>query len=91
MWIPDFVVKMFGRTAAAKLNLQEGNMPTKPWYTSKTIWSDIVTVLLSILGLVDKYVTGGHIVSSPFYSMALTFLGAMGIYSRSTATTTIGS
>lgn len=63
---------------------------TKPWYTSKTIWSDISTILLAILGLVDKYFTHGVITSSPFYSMALTFLGAMGIYTRSTATEKIG-
>lgn len=91
MWIPDFVIKMFGRNVAAKLNLQEGTMPSKPWYTSKTIWSDVVTILLAILGFVDKTWTGGHIVSSPFYSMALTFLGAMGIYGRATATTTISN
>lgn len=91
MWIPDFVVKMFGRNVAAKLNLQEGAMPTKPWYQSKTIWSDVVTILLAILGFVDKTWTGGHIVSSPFYSMALTFLGAMGIYTRANATTILTS
>ncbi len=66
-------------------------MPSKPWYQSKTIWSDIATIVLAILGLVDKYATHGVITASPFYSMALTFLGAMGIYTRSTATTTISS
>lgn len=91
MWIPDFAIKMFGRNVASKLNLQEGTMPSKPWYTSKTIWSDVVTILLAILGFVDKTWTGGHIVSSPFYSMALTFLGAMGLYGRATATTTISN
>jgi len=92
MWIPDFVLKMIGRNVAGKLNLTEGTpMPSKPWYTSKTLWSDVVTILLAILGLVDKYVTGGHITASPFYSMALTFLGAMGIYGRTNATTTLSS
>ena len=90
MWIPDFIIKMMGKEAGK--SLQEGApMPTKPWYTSKTVWSDIVTILMAILGFVDKTWTGGHIVSSPFYSMALTFLGAMGIYGRTTATTTISS
>lgn len=64
-------------------------MPTIPWYKSKTIWSDVFTILLAILGLVDKYVTHGVIMASPFYSMALTFAGAMGIYGRTTATATI--
>lgn len=66
-------------------------MPTKPWYTSKTIWSDIVTVGLAGLGIADKYVTHGQITGSPFYGMALTFLGAMGIYGRVNADTKIGS
>lgn len=88
----NFFASIAGKFVSSKLKLQEGPpMPSKPWYESKTIWSDVVTVLLSILGLVDKYVTGGHIVSSPFYSMALTFLGAMGIYGRTTATTTVSS
>lgn len=84
--------KIAGKAVASKLNLQEGPpMPSKPWYSSKTVWSDVITILLAIIGFVDKTWTGGHIVSSPFYSMALTFLGAMGIYGRTTATTTIGS
>lgn len=87
----NFMAKIAGKFAAGKLNLQEGAlMPTKPWYSSKTVWSDIVTILLAILGFVDKTWTGGHIVSSPFYSMVLAFLGAMGIYGRTTADTKIG-
>lgn len=68
-------------------------METKPWYTSKTIWSDIATVAISIVGLVDLHFTGGKIASSPYYQIALTVLGGTGIYTRSTATTrlTLGS
>lgn len=65
-------------------------MPTTPWYKSKTILSDIVTILLAIVGFVDKTWFHGIILASPFYSMALTFLGALGIYGRVTATTVIG-
>jgi hypothetical protein len=90
MKIPDFLIRFFGERVASKLNLQEGlPMPTKPWYESKVIWSDICTIALSILGIVDKYATHGTISGSPYYSMALTFLGALGIYGRSTATTII--
>ncbi len=64
-------------------------MPTKPWYESKTVWSDICTIALGILGVVDKYVSHGTITGSPYYSMALTLLGGLGIYGRSTLTTTI--
>lgn len=90
MWIPDFLVKLFGRGLAGKMNLEEGApMPTKPWYTSKTVWSDVLTILVGALGVVDKYITNGQIVSSPYYGMALTLLGGMGIISRANATTTL--
>jgi len=87
----NFFAKIAGKAVASKLKLQEdATMPTKPWYQSKTMWSDIITILLAIVGFADKHFTGGHIVASPFYSMALTFLGAMGLYGRANATTQIG-
>lgn len=63
-------------------------MGTKPWYTSKTIWSDVATVIMGALPLVDKQF-GTHITTSPFFATALGLLGALGLYGRSTATTTI--
>jgi hypothetical protein len=63
-------------------------MPTKPWYQSKTIWSDVATVLMGALPLIDKQF-GTHIASSPLYAGALALLGSLGIYGRSTSTTTI--
>lgn len=65
-------------------------METKPWYTSKTIWTDVATVAVSIVGLVDVHFTGGKIATNPFYQTVLAILGGMGIYSRSTATAKIG-
>lgn len=92
MWVPEFVIRMIGRSIAQKANLQEGGlMPTKSWYLSKTVWSDVVTILLGAVGFVDKYWMAGHIATSPFYAMALTLLGAMGLYGRVTAATTITS
>ncbi len=64
-------------------------MQTKPWWQSKTIWSDVATVIMGMMPLIDKQF-GTHIASSPLYSSALAFLGAFGIYGRTTATTTIG-
>ncbi len=64
-------------------------METKRWFKSKTIWSDIATVAVSIVGLVDVHFTGGKIATSPIYQMVLAILGGAGIYTRSTATTTI--
>lgn len=66
-------------------------MPTKPWYQSKTLWSDIATVTLAVVGLIDKYATGGHITASPIYGTIMALLGAAGIVGRSTATTTLSA
>lgn len=63
-------------------------MNTKPWWQSKTIWSDVVTVLMGALPLVDKQF-GTHLTSSPMFATALAMLGALGLYGRSTATTSI--
>lgn len=86
----NFLAKMAGKLAAQKLKLQEGpTMPSKPWYTSKGMWAGIVGILMGIVGFVDVNFTHGAIASSPYFSMAVAFLGAMGLYSRGTATTTI--
>lgn len=65
-------------------------MPTKPWWRSETIWSDVLTVVMAIVGVLDTYITHGKIVSSPIYATILTLLGAMGIHGRVTAETKIG-
>lgn len=59
---------------------------TKPWYTSKTIWSDVATIAVAVVGFVDLHFAHGHIATNPFYQGVLAILGGMGIYTRSTAT-----
>lgn len=91
MIFENFFAKLAGKTLAAKMNLEDGKMDeTKPWYKSKTIWSDVVTIVLSVVGFVDAYFTHGKITQSPFYNLTLTVLGGMGIYTRANATTKIG-
>jgi len=89
MKIPDFVLRFAGKQVAKNLDLQEGPMGTKKWYQSKTMWSDAVTILVGIVGLVDTHFTGGKIATNPGYGVVLTILGAMGLYGRAKATTTI--
>lgn len=90
--IPQFFAKMFGKYAANKLNLKDDNPmnESKPWYQSKTIWSDVATIVVAIVGFVDVHFAHGSITSSPAYSVAMTVLGAMGIVTRTTATAKIG-
>lgn len=88
----NFMAKMAGKYVAGKLNLQGDDKmnETKPWYQSKTIWSDVATIAVSIVGFVDVHFTGGKIAGTPYYQGILALLGGMGIYTRSTATSKIG-
>lgn len=83
------IAKFTGKYLAKKANLQEGPMEYKKWYKSKTIWSDIATVAVSIVGLVDVHFTDGKIATNPAYQMILAILGGAGIYTRANANTTI--
>jgi len=86
MWIPDFILKMFGREIATKLNLQEGTVPAKPWYQSKGVWTGVVTALLgTYISLAPQF----HLPAVPDW--VFTILGAIGVYTRVTAATTISS
>ena len=61
----------------------------KPWYQSKTIWSDVLTVVMALAPAIDS-IWMTHITTSPFYAQGLMLLGAMGIHGRITGTTNIG-
>lgn len=63
-------------------------MPTKPLVQSKTFWSDVVTLIVGALTLVDHY-AGTHILSSSWAGTILGLAGAFGIYGRATADTQI--
>lgn len=84
-WLPDWVLKILGHKIADKLDLQEdSNMETKPWYQSKNIWAGVVTALIGVyLSLAPQF----HWPAIPEW--IFTILGAIGIYTRATATTTI--
>ncbi len=88
----NFFAQMAGKYVAGKLNLQEDSKMdgVKPWYQSKTIWSDIATIAVGIIGFVDVHFTGGKVASSPYYQGVLALLGGMGIYTRANATEKIG-
>lgn len=86
MWIPNFILEWFGKDVATKLNLQEGKMDTsKPWYTSKTIWAGVVAALIGVYNSIALAKT-----LPPIPDWVFTILGGIGVYSRATATTTIG-
>lgn len=91
MIFQNFWAKMAGKFIAGKIDLQEDSqMESKPWYKSKTIWSDVATIAVAIVGFVDVHFTGGKIIASPAYQAVLAVLGGLGIYTRSTSTTKIG-
>lgn len=86
MWIPEFVLKFFGKKVADKIDLKEDTqMETKPWYQSKTIWAGVAAALIGVYNAV------GAVKSlPPIPDWIFTILGAIGIYSRATADTKIG-
>ena len=56
----------------------------KKWYTSKTVWADIVIAVVSVLTAIDKQY-GMGIMTSPITQVVLTILAALGVYGRVTA------
>jgi len=65
-------------------------MESKPWWKSKTIWSDILTIFIGLYESISLLLAphfGWNLPQVP--SSWLTFLGAIGIYGRATSTTTI--
>lgn len=82
--------KLAGWFLKNKVGLTEGNVGTKKWYQSMTIWSDILTVVVSGVAVADAHF-GTHIASLPVYATILSILGAMGIKGRVSADTKISS
>lgn len=82
-----FLAKIAGKWLGSKLKLEEGPMDDKkPWYKSKTILTGIVAVLLSAYGSAS---TQFGLPPVPDWIYAI--LASIGIYTRATATKTIGS
>lgn len=85
MWIPDFILKFFGRKVADKLDLQEDSkMDTKKWYQSKTIWTSVVGALIGIYAAVSAV----HPLP-PIPEWVYTILASIGLYSLRTGETKI--
>lgn len=64
-------------------------MPTttqKPWYTSKTVWAGVLAVVLAAYN--EAIAAGLGLPQIPDFVYGV--LGALGIYGRAAATTTLG-
>jgi hypothetical protein len=85
-----FVYVLIGKKVAKELNLQEGKMDSKKWYQSKGVLTGIVTVIIGLYTSVDVTLApqlGFDLPSIPEWIFVL--LGAIGVYSRTVANTTI--
>jgi hypothetical protein len=81
----DWVANLIGKMIKGKLNLQEGtSMETKPWYTSKTIWTAVTGGLVALYGAISTV----HPLP-PIPSWVLTLLASLGLYGLRTADTKI--
>lgn len=87
----DFIYKLFGKFAGSKLKLEEGlPMDGKPWWKSKTILSDIVSILVVAYGAASTGLAAhlGHpLPIIPDWVFAV--LAGIGIYGRTSAETVI--
>lgn len=63
-------------------------MEEKKWWKSKGVWTGIVTVVIGALYAIDLQF-GTAITLSPAFGVVISILGALGIYSRTTANTVI--
>lgn len=90
MSIKNFIAKMIGKKIAKDLKLEEGNMEKKKWWQSKTIWSDVLTVVSGIYAVLTPVLAAhGHTLPEvPGWLIAL--LGGVGIHGRVTADSKIG-
>ena len=90
MFLKNLFLKLAGKKMAADLELKEGPVEdSKKWYQSKTVWSDVLTVLLGVYAVTSPVLAshGVHVPEIPGW--LLTVLGAMGIHGRVTADTKI--
>lgn len=62
---------------------------TKKWYQSKTIWANIIVVVVATLTAIDAQF-GTNIMNSPITQAILAVAGAFGIYGRAKANKPIG-
>jgi uncharacterized membrane protein len=61
---------------------------TKAWYLSKGVWAGIITALIGA-GTSIALLFGVDLNSNALFGIIVTILGALGLYSRVTATTQI--
>lgn len=80
MWIPNFVINFIGHKLGT--NLEDKMDGTKPWYTSKNLWSNVVS---GLIGIYLSLIAGGvHLPAIPPW--IVTILSAIGVYTRVIAT-----
>jgi len=84
-FIRKWILKSMGKEIGSELKLKEGNMDgTKKWWQSKTIWAQIVTLVISIIQVVKP-----EWLTTEIYLSIIAILQGIGIYGRVSADTTL--
>jgi len=87
--IQEWFLKLSAKRAGKVL--KEGPVDKKQWYLSKGIWTGVVTAVIGTYEVVKLNVApqmGWALPEIP--PIVFTFLGALGVYARATATKQIG-
>lgn len=80
MIFESLIARIIGKKIGQKLDLKEGQVETKKWFQSKTIWTAVVTGVVGILQAVGT--ATGHPINIPTWVYDV--LGAIGLYSLRT-------
>lgn len=91
--ISDVFLIILAKQIRKKLKLKEDKphmIDKKEWWKSKTIWSGIVTIIITVYNTTRPILIENFNVNLPeIPDWVYTFLGAIGIYGRITAKTEI--
>lgn len=63
-------------------------MNSKDWWKSKTVWAGIITAVVGAAQTIGLQF-GFDLLANPIASTVLAVLGVLGVYGRTTATTTL--
>lgn len=92
-WIKNILARSAGKKIAKQVGLKEdGDMETKPWIKSKTVWAGVLSVAIAVYNAAREPLGSQFGVNLPIIpEWIFALLGGLGVYGRAAANTKIGS
>ena len=91
-WLKNLIAKRAGKKIAREIGLQEDSMEEKKsWWKSKTIWSGVLAVAVSVYNSAREPLGASFGITLPeIPEFVFAVLGGMGIYGRVSAKVPVG-